>query len=1475
MKSNSLGICLGATNIKIVELVEEDGVVRVAQTIIRNHESNPREVFTGLLRELDIENFAYGMLTGRKFRDIINAPSITEPEALEYGISFVKANDPHAPRYPAVASLGAESFIVYLLDNNGAIATVETGNKCASGTGEFFLQQIRRMNISADEAVQLAHGCEPFKVSGRCSVFCKSDCTHALNKGIPIGRVTAGLCGMMADKILDLLEKVEKKNIVVVGGVTNNAVVMDLLRGKIENLIIPEHADVFEALGVAYYALKNKVTWNVDAHNIFKADRISFDIHSPLKNASSLVRFEESHEAVAQAGDECVVGLDVGSTTTKAVLLRTGDNAIVGSIYLRTNGNPVKASRECYWELDRHINVPLSIVGLGTTGSGRQIAALHASTDSVINEIIAHATAAAYYDRDVDTIFEIGGQDAKYTYLTNGVPSDYAMNEACSAGTGSFLEESAHESCGIDYRDIEKIALAGQRPPNFNDQCAAFISSDIKTASNEGIDREDIVAGLVYSICMNYVNRVKGQRSSGKKIFMQGGVCYNKAVPLAMANLVGKEIVVPPEPGLMGAFGVALEVKNRIARGQCPKKTFDLKKLFHREIEYGRTFTCAGGAEKCDRGCEINMMIIDGEKYPFGGACNKYYNLIHHVSFDASKFDYVKIRQELAFETFAGKNSEGSGPRVGISRSFLTNMLFPMFSHFFARLGARVELSDNVDPAGIKRKRTTLCYPGEISHGSYYNLVKKDLDYIFLPKILELYVENAMSRKREHQTTCLLLQSEPYCLKSAFKDVANKARILSPTIDFAQGWDTQKEIFAGLATALGKSASEGEEAYAFAVVKQREFFAKLKEIGAAWLRELEKNPDESAIVLFGRPYNAFAKEANLGIPAKFASRGVHIIPWDFLQFEQESCSMDMCWALGQNLMKVSQVVERHPQLFGTYITNFSCGPDSFLVGYFRDIMKTKPSLTLELDSHTADAGVNTRIEAFLDIVNKYRGISLDARAQTEFSPAAISFENGKPLFIASSGEKVSLYDKKVHLLLPSMGRLGSETVSAIFNGSGIRSSEIPVYDFEALKLGRGHASCKECLPLLLTAGGLLEYLRRPRDPDEYLVYFMPTCPGNCRFTQYQVFLNKLIRKNGINNVALLSLTNENGYAGLAMSDVLNILKSIIISDIMEDIKNALTVLAVDKEEASRVFEGQWQRILTLFSEKRGKGLYPLLESVAAELAAIPLRYPLHEAKVVSLLGEIFVRREYFSCQDLVERLAKRDIIAKRAHVLEWLTYCDYNVGNNIYEASFGIKGKMEFEAKRLLQNRYERRIKRILAASGLYEYELVEMDAIMDYGKKFFDVRFTGEAILVVGCFFKDILRHVQGVISIGPFACMATRVIEAVLSAESTMENKVAFDGAASSAKLGLSATETLPFLSVESDGNPFPQIIEARIEAFCLQVERLHKKLSSAKSISDGTRPNYWTSMYRRFSRALTAPVISSVKSSSKQRGETLRSH
>ncbi|MBN1577780.1 MAG: hypothetical protein JW913_14565 [Chitinispirillaceae bacterium] len=1437
--TRSLGICLGASNIKTVELVEREGVISVGRKLVRNHESNPRAVVGDLLKECAIETYDHVALTGRKFREVIRGFSITEPEAIEAALDYLHAEDPSHGGYTAVASLGAESFIVYLLTPDGLIGSVETGNKCASGTGEFFLQQLRRMNITAQEAVAKAGGGDGYRVSGRCSVFCKSDCTHALNKGIPIGRVASGLCMMMADKVMDLLEKVERPVVLAVGGVTNNLVVMGYLRERLGTVTVPAHADVFEALGAACYALKNKCGASIRLDNIFKDERSSFMFLPPIEKGAHLVSFKKTNSETPRPGDRCLLGLDVGSTTTKAVVIRKDDCAVLASVYLRTNGDPVHASRECYQALQRQLPSSIEITGLATTGSGRQIAGLHASTDAVINEIIAHATGAAWYDPEVDTIFEIGGQDAKFTHLTNAVPSDYAMNEACSAGTGSFLEESAQESLGIGYRDIEKTALEGKAPPNFNDQCAAFISSDIKIATHEGIGRKDIVAGLVYSICMNYVNRVKGQRPIGNKIFMQGGVCYNRAVPMAMANLVERRIVVPPDPGLIGAFGVAVELKHRIEEGSVAERRFDLAELAAREIVYGKRFICRGGPEGCDRGCEINMVHINEKKYPFGGACNRYYNLIHQAEFNRSLFDYVNKRQTMVFEADdTTAHPGGSSPTIGIPRSFLVNTFFPLYHRFFTALGVTPVLSDKVDPEGIKRRRSSFCYPGEIAHGALLHLLKeKRPDYLFLPKIMGLSVENSVSKAKQHQCTCVLLQSEAYYCKSAFKDRIDPKRLLSPLIDFSGGLESQSGPFIAVGTALGMSRRQSLDAYRQAVGRQNDFMRRLRQQGSEFLPELEKDPASFAIVLFGRPYNAFAHEANMGIPAKFASRGVTIVPWDMLPADGEPCDGDMCWAIGQQLMKAASYVKNHPQLFGAWITNFSCGPDSFLVGYFRSIMKTKPSLTLELDSHTADAGVNTRIEAFLDIVNRYRGIGRRDDIEHPFVRSRIVFDTRVPGYIASDGKRYSMRDKRVHLLVPSMGRFASEALALSMEGLGVRSTAVPIYDYEALKLGRAHASCKECLPLLLTTGGLLKYLAHRTDKEELLAYFMPFTPGNCRFPQYRVFLNNLIRRRRLENVCIFSLTAEKGYMHDAFSPAnrLSILKSFIVSDVIDDIKNALDALAVDRESASAVLEAQWRKIGGVFRSGSTRTLYGVLDDVAETLSKIELRQPLASAKKVSLMGEIFVRRDEFSCRDVIKHLVKKGIVVKKSHFFEWLRYVDYIIQLGIYQPDFTVKSRLQFAVKQILQKRYEKRIKGILARSGLVDYELIDIEHILSYGKRFFDVQFRGESILAVGGFFKEILHSSHGVISIGPFACMPTRVIEAILSVESTMEMKRSFENGNHPHLQFPENVTTLPFLSVETDGNPFPQILEARVEAFCLQVERLYRQMKTCGTISD----------------------------------------
>ena len=743
---NALGICLGASTVSLVHVTlvpdaKGDTAPRVVNHALLPHEGDPKKTLERALSGLDMTRFDRIAATGRRFRHFVNLSAIAEPEAVEHAYRLVK---PPGLDCPAVVSAGGETFMVYVLDGAGRIANVLTGNKCASGTGEFLLQQLRRMDVTLDEAAEWAATEEPHHVSGRCSVFCKSDCTHATNKGVPRSKVTAGLCMMMANKILELLKKVERRNIMVTGGTTRNRMMVEYLGREIENLIVPEEAPYFEALGAALWAMENETLPFPGMQGLFRSEANAFDPLAPLADFTSMVDFKNMDMGTPRAGDRCILGLDVGSTTTKAVLLRTSDNAMLASIYLRTSGDPVGASRRCYSalydQISRQIDTDaIEIEGLGVCGSGRQIAGLHALTDGVINEIIAHATAAVYFDPEVDTIFEIGGQDAKYTYITNGVPSDYAMNEACSAGTGSFLEESAYETLGVTMEQIADIAVQGRRPPNFNDQCAAFIASDIKNAIHEGIAREDIVAGLVYSICMNYNNRVKGNRPVGEKVFMQGGVCYNRAVPLAMAALVGKPIIVPPEPGLMGAFGVALAVKDRIESGLMEKSRHDLKTLAERDVRYKEPFTCRGGKEGCDRRCSVSRITVEGKTYPFGGACNRYYNLRHNVRYDVEKLDLVRQRQQLVFETFAGRprtEDASDPPRVAISRSFLTGTYYPLYSTFFAEIGFTPVLVEEPSQTGIDQRNAAFCYPAELAHGFFLSMLeaRPRPDYIFLPR---------------------------------------------------------------------------------------------------------------------------------------------------------------------------------------------------------------------------------------------------------------------------------------------------------------------------------------------------------------------------------------------------------------------------------------------------------------------------------------------------------------------------------------------------------------------------------------------------------------------------------------------------------------------------------------------------------------------------------------------------------------------
>ncbi len=1399
----SLGICAGASSISMVLTDNDRGQIKILKSISLNHEGNPAQTAIRGLRELGVPQGTPTAVTGRKFRHLLALPTISEPQALETALThdnFIKEG------YRTVLSAGGETFMAYLLDADGKVATVHTGNKCASGTGEFLAQQLGRMGLTLDKMSAMQE-CEPHKVSGRCSVFCKSDCTHALNKGIKKEAVVAGLARMMAGKCIELLRKLPSEKVALIGNCSQNKFMVNELRREIPDLLLPEHGHCFEALGAAIWAQTNGNPLPEDFSTIIRKGDTAFTFLPPLKEFTASVKFYESTEAEFIPGNRLALGLDVGSTTTKGILLDLDRTEIVAACYLRTDGDPIGASRKVYADLAAQVPAGTTAEVMGVTGSGRNIAGLHAGTEGIINEITAHATAAVHYDPQVDTIFEIGGQDAKYTWLKNSVPCDYAMNEACSAGTGSFLEESAKETLGIEVTDIAGIAFKGRKPPNFNDQCAAFIGSDLKLAAQEGVPLEDMVAGLVYSVCINYSNRVKGNRTVGQKIFMQGGVCYNKAVPTAMAALTGQEIIVPPHPGLTGAFGVALETAKRSEQGSIAKGKFNPAELAEREVNYKSPFICNGAGRNCDLGCSIARIEVKGKIFPFGGICNRFDNSKAATKNKPAE-DLVLWREKRVFQDLT-EPVEGQ-PVIGMNRSLLMNTWFPLFNTFFTKMGFGVRLPAKIDPDAIEQKGAPFCHPVELAHGGLGELLKLETDHIFLPHLRSMPLKSG-----DRSCTCVLVQGEPYYLRSAFPEL-EKRSLLTPVIHMQDGEEKLRKALLQTAAKLHVGVEQAVDAFDEAVVEQEKFFTDLRRKGENFFSGLDKK-GRPGMVLFGRPYNAFSSWGNKSIPAKFATRGVSIIPCDMLP-RSEKCGEDlnMYWATGEQIMDSAKLVSDYPGLFGTYITNFSCGPDSFLLSHFRKIMGRKPSLTLELDSHTADAGIETRIEAFLDIVDGFSRLEEPEETNASlFRPARCQVRNGITGITDSKGEWHAVNSPEVTLLIPSLGEISTDFLAASMQRDNIRYKVLGHASEAALKMGRNNSSCKECLPLQLTAGALLESLEN-RPENEMALFLMPKAKGPCRFGQYSVFMNDLIERLEIPNLAIFAPSSTDGYGGLSTAVTLGMWQGIVTGSILEDIHATISTAAHNKGASLKLFWKVRQDLLD--SMASWKEFSTALRKAACDLSTIKLEKPVHEYPVISLLGEIYVRHDPLARRSLPERLTEQGFIVRVAPVLEWMKYTDWLNRNNI-EGKAGLKTMLTQGVK----SYFERRIRRILSKSDLLHYPAPNVRKVVNCGKPHISEQLTGEAILTVGASLHEIMSPSCGVISIGPFGCMPSRVAEAVLS------EKFRAISAGEKATSLLNEDERLPFLAIETDGNPFPQLIEARLEAFCLQARRLHARMLS----------------------------------------------
>jgi predicted CoA-substrate-specific enzyme activase len=1395
------------------------------------------------------------LVTGNEGRFMFDASGTLEPLCVEaaLGALGLKAD--------AVVSMGGEDLVVYSLDSGGKIVNNFSGNKCASGTGEFLKQQLARMDMTLEDIDRVPDSAKVYPLSTRCSVFMKSDCTHRLNKREATKEdIVLSLSDVMAVKVIDFLKraKVNSGRVILTGGITLNRHIVRFIREKAPRIefIIPETAPVFEALGAAVLAPKSG-TPLPPAEKLLRPNVIRFGSLGALKDWAGKVKSFEKSGGKVQSGRTYILGVDGGSTTTKACLVDRETDEIVASHYGRTHGDPVKALKECLRIIqdkivadtgDRKADIRL----VATTGSSREILGVFLETPGVYNEIIAHAVGTTYFDSGVETIFEIGGQDAKYVLLKNGVPIDYAMNEACSAGTGSFLEESAAGDLSIrSAKDIGPIALNADAPCKFGEHCSAFINSDIRKAVQQGAGRENITAGIACSIVANYLNRVVGNRTIGGKIFLQGGVAKNPAVPLAFAMLLEKEILVPPSPELMGCFGVALLAKRKQADGLLGEKIVDIDELLSREIGYDRVFTC----QACENRCPVQVLSVGGSaspgrKYMFGGRCNKYTNMRKAVK-DVPVFDYVEKRQKMLFEEYAapvapaaqleewrvkgGDPADAASPVdsstlhykrnyvVGIPRAFSVHTLYPLYSWFFHELGIRTFLSTEVAHAGVARAESTYCFPAEIAHGAVQDCLDKGADYVLLPHFRDMpsYEEEV------HANFCPITQALPYYIEKAFPDI-DKKKWLPLVVSFKFGEGKALELFTEMTGRLGIGEGEARAAFEKALAKQQAYFEAVKTMGREALEEARK-ADRPVIAVLGRPYNAFTQEANMGIPRKFTTRGYSIVPFDILPFHDEGIFPNMYWYYGQQDVKAANLLKKEDNIYLTYITNFSCAPDSFILHYIKWVMGQKPFLVLELDSHSADAGVDTRVEAFLDIIDGYRakkneieGERFDNGWSFVYDPAArasgdeLRLENGK------TSEKVRIRgNKRVRVLLANMGAISTEYMAAAVRQLGINAEAMPVATGKTIQLARAHASGKECVPSHLVLGSALQFFFGGRyRKDELYLLFVPITTGPCRTGQYYVYYENLFRDMRLENVVVFTLSADNSYGELGPNFAKEMWKGLVLSDYLKDIQTSLKALAADPVKALEDYEHSWRQVMRAV-EFKPKDIWKELKRVARDVKKIPLKRKMEDCPKVLVVGEIYVRRDDFAVGELTDLMSERGIVVKVAGISEWIHYLDFvreyalkkllklqKPGRGIRKIFPRLFSRPWKDLKRLgieewWKHSVEKKVIATLMPTGLVPETPHDMREIMEYTRKHFvNLELNSEIAVSSGSAAAAMAHGYSGIVNISPFACLIGRVIEGIFTPWARERN--------------------YPTLSVEVDGNLLPPNIVNKLNIFMVNVLR-----------------------------------------------------
>ncbi len=1256
-KTVRVGVDIGSTTIKMV-IIDEKG--HLLYKTYRRHLADIRNAFLECLKDSKpfIENCSIKCtIAGSGGMTLAKDLGIEFIQEVIASTRAIKENNSDAD---VVIELGGEDAkITYL---NGGVEQRMNGT-CAGGTGAFIDQMAALLNMDATKLNEIAKGyTHIYPIAARCGVFAKTDVQPLINEGAEKADIAMSIFHAVVVQTISVLAcgRPIKGKVAFLGGpltflseLRNRFI--EVLGLKEDEVVFPKNSELYVALGAALSSdgdsslSYDDIMYKLNNIGQFQSEKTS-TLEALFKDEEEYKNFKARHEKnsigkldIKEAKGNCYLGIDAGSTTTKATLINE-NGEILYSYYGGNEGNPVNTSQKIILEIYNNLPKEARIVNSAVTGYGEALLKEAFGIDIGEIETVAHYKAAKFFSKDVDFILDIGGQDMKCLRVKDGVIQSITLNEACSAGCGSFLQAFS-KSLGYEIEDFANKALFAKEPVDLGSKCTVFMNSKVKQAQREGYSVEDISAGLAYSVVKNTLYKVIKLRNPddlGKNIVVQGGTFYNEAVLRSFELLSGRNVTRPSISGLMGAYGAALLARERFTKDH---KTTLLSKLDIENITIDTNMTRCG---LCSNNCQLTINKFNNNKrFISGNRCERPLGNKDSKEKIPNLYEY-KYKKLFSYKPL--EESEAKRGIIGIPRVLNMYENYPFWFTFFNDLGFRVIISDNSSKALYEKGLDSIasesaCYPAKLVHGHVQNLIDKGVKNIFLPCIIHEIKEIKTS---DNCFNCPVVTSYGEAIKNnmtALKE--NNINFMNPFLPFRNKEKLKKRLFQELKV-FNLSKGEISKSVEKSWKELQGCKEDIRKKGEETLKYIEDN-HVKGILLGGRPYH-IDPEINHGIPKIINSLGMAVFTEDSISHlgeVKEKLNVVDQWAYHSRLYTSSTFISDRDDIELVQLTSFGCGLDSITTDQVSDILTNKDKIytNIKIDEGSNLGAAKIRLRSLK--------AAMDERERTNFIRQKKE-ETPKKKFVNPG--------KNRKILIPQFAPIHFELMKGLMGNYGY---DIVVLDDSknAINEGLKHLNNDVCYPAVVVIGQILDALKSGKyDPNNVTILLAQT-EGQCRFTNYIKLLERGLKDAGFNDIPIISFNmagakKEYALEGLNLEFLTKSLVGMIYGDLLTKVLYRVRPYEKVKGSAEKLYE-KWMNVCKESFKHPIKTQYKnIIEGIIKDFESIPLNN-IQKPKV-GVVGELLVKLNPVANNKIVSMLENEGVEVVSNDLLSVILSSSYN-----------------------------------------------------------------------------------------------------------------------------------------------------------------------------------------------------------------------